>query len=229
MSIIYHPDLIQGSDDWIIQRLGCLTASEMHMFVTPTLKVANNDKTRSHVFELSAQRISGYVEPSYISDDMLRGMEGEAIARQHYAAHYAPVQEVGFVTNDELGFKIGFSPDGLVGDDGIIEIKGRRQKFQIQTLVSGVMPDDYLIQVQAGLFVTKRKWCDYISFSGGLPMAVVRVGPDPAVQAAIAEAATIAEGQIKDTVAAYYATITKLKADKKLIPTERRVEQEITL
>ncbi len=87
MTITYHKDLIQGSDEWVAARRGILTASEMKLILTPTLKMASNDKERAHLYELMAQRITGHVEPHYISDDMLRGQEEEIYAREvrlHY-------------------------------------------------------------------------------------------------------------------------------------------------
>ena len=66
---------------------------------------------------------------------MLRGIEDEVEARILYAAQYAPVQDMGFITNDRWGFTLGFSPDGLIGDDGFLECKSRRQKFQVQTII----------------------------------------------------------------------------------------------
>src|SRR3546814_10789207 len=95
----------------------------MKLIVTPTLKAANNDKTRTHLYELLAQRVTGYVEPHYISDDMLRGMDDEIIARDEYTKNHAPVEQTGFITNDKWGFTIGYSPDGLVADDGLIDCK----------------------------------------------------------------------------------------------------------
>ena len=229
-SIKYHRDIVQGSDEWLEIRRGILTASEMKHIITPSLKTADNDKCRAHVWEITAQRITGHVEPSYISDDMLRGMDDEQEARDLYAKHYAPVEEVGFITSDRFGFTIGYSPDGVCGDDGLIEIKSRRQKFQIQTLVENVteetIPADYVIQCQTGLLVTGRKWLDFISYSGGLEMAVIRVYPIPAVQDAIIAAATAFEAKVQEKVDAYHA-VKKTKA--RLIPTERRVEQEIML
>lgn len=218
-----HPELIQGSDEWLAARRGHLTASEMKLIVTPTLKPASNDKERAHLYELLAQRITGYVEPAYISDDMLRGQEEEFYARQAYAEHYAPVQEVGFITNDKWGFTIGYSPDGLVGDDGLIECKSRRQKYQIQTIVDDEVPADYMIQLQTGLLVSERKWIDFISYSGGLPMFVKRVEPIPEYHEAIIAAATAFEERLADKHLAYLSTL----AARKLIPTERRVEQEM--
>lgn len=223
MSITYHRDLIQGGDEWHALRCGLLTASEMKLIVTPTLKAASNDKERAHVYELLAQRITNYVEPAYISDDMLRGKDDELEARALYAKHYAPVEEVGFIVRDFGWGKIGYSPDGLVGHDGLIECKSRRQKYQVQTIVSGAMPDDYLMQVQTGLLVTGRKWLDFVSYSGGLPMEVIRVLPDARIQAAILEAAEAFEGRIE----AMRATFLKAVEERRLIATERKIQEEM--
>lgn len=224
MTITYHRDLIQGSDEWLAARTGLLTASEMKLIITPTLKIADNDKTRAHVWELLAQRLTRYVEPHYISDDMLRGVQDEIDARTLYAEKYAPAEEVGFITNDIWGFTIGYSPDGLVGDDGLIECKGRRQRFQIETIASGEMPSDYLMQVQTGLLVTGRKWLDFVSYSGGLPMVTIRIYPDPVVQNAIIAAATAFEAKLAEQLAAFHAA---MGSKARLIQTERRTTQEM--
>jgi hypothetical protein len=233
MTITYHPEVDQGGKEWLALRCGLLTASEMKHIITPTLKIADNDKQRAHLWELLAQRITGYVEPHYISDDMLRGMSDEVDARIAYDKHFAPVTSCGFVTNDEWGFTIGYSPDGLVGEWGLIEAKSRRQRFQIETMVQHVsidggttIPADYLIQHQSGLLVTKRQYCDFISYSGGLPMIVLRVYPDDRVQAAIVEAAAAFEERLQKARAHYEAA---LQSGARLIPTERKIEQEMTL
>lgn len=227
--IRYHRDLIQGSEEWLAARCGLITASEVKLLLTPTLKLADNDKTRAHVWELAAQRLTRYVEPAYISDDMLRGVEDEFEARKLYAKHYAPVEEVGFVTNGRWGFTIGYSPDGLIGADGLIECKSRRQKFQIQTIVEWWRgegpPSDFLLQCQTGLLVTEREWVDLISYSGGLPMIPMRVHADSAIQEAILTAAAAAEAKIAKAMTDFDAAL----AEMKLIPTERRVEQEMVL
>lgn len=228
MTIKYHTDLTQGSPEWIAARIGLLTASEMKHIITPAnLKPANNDKERAHVYEILAQRITGYVEPHYISDDMLRGVTDEADAKEIYAENYGDVQDVGFITNDKWGFTLGYSPDGLVGDDGVIECKSRRQKYQIETILEDTMPDDYLIQVQTSLLVSERKWCDFITYSAGLPMLTVRVYPDVKIQAAILDAASVFEGKIADKLKLYNEKLASLEA--RLIPTERRAEEEITV
>ena len=221
MTIKYHRELIQGSDEWIAVRRGKLTASEMHLIITPKLKVADNDKSRSHMFELLAQRISGYVEPHYVSDDMIRGHQDELDARELYHAKIARVEEVGFITNDRWGFTIGYSPDALVGDNGLIECKGRRQKIQVATIVTGEIPAENVIQCQTGLLVSERKWCDYISYSNGLPMYILRTYPDATIQEAIVAAASAFEAKLKECHAEY------LEKSKVLIPTARRIIQEM--
>lgn len=225
MTITHHADLLQGSDEWLAARRGLLTASEMKLIITPTLKVAKNEKASAHLYELLAQRITGYVEPHYISDDMLRGQVDEIEARALYAKHYAPVSDVGFVTNDEWGFTIGYSPDGMVGDDGLIECKSRRQKFQVETILAGEMPDDYMIQVQTGMLVSGRRWCDFISYSGGMPMVTIRVHADDEIQDAIIEAATDFELRLSKLAERYETALTTGRH----IPTERRIEQEMQI
>lgn len=222
-----YPEMVQGGDDWLAARCGLLTASEMKLIVTPgTLKAASNDKERAHLYELMAQRVTKYVEPSYVSDDMLRGRDDEIEARDLYSRTFAPVTEVGFITNNRWGFTIGYSPDGLVGDDGLIECKGRRQKFQIQTIVEREMPTDFFMQVQTGLLVTERKWLDFISYCGGLPMVTIRVFPDPIAQAAIVDAATAFERRMADKLC-LFETAMGSQAATRLIPTERRIDQEM--
>lgn len=228
--ITYFPDLIQGSEEWLAARCGLLTASEMKLVLTPTLKVADNDKTRAHVYELLAQRITRYVEPVYVSDDMLRGQADEVWVKVEYMKHIAEVQEMGFIVNRKWGFAIGYSPDGLVGEDGLIECKSRRQKYQVQTVVEHVatggtsIPAEYVLQCQTGLLVSERKWLDFISYSGGLPMAVIRVWPDERVQTAILEAAADFEDRITEKLRAWSAA---LASDATLIPTERRIEEQM--
>lgn len=220
MTITYHPEMIQGSEEWAAARRGITTASEMHLVLTPMLKIADNDKTRMHVYELAAQRITGHTEPTYFGDEMLLGTMNEPIARQLYHENFAPVTECGFITNDDHGFTIGYSPDALVGDDGLIEIKSRRQKFQVQTIVDGEVPKEHVLQIQTGLLVTGRKWCDYVSYSGGMPMMPVRVYPDEKIHAAIITACTAFEARIQTVINAYHERLL----NEKWVMTERLVE-----
>ncbi|NML93768.1 YqaJ-like viral recombinase [Novosphingobium sp. TW-4] len=224
--VIYHGDLLQGSDEWLQARCGLLTASEMKLIITPTGKVANNDKTRAHAYELAFQRLTGFVEPQYVSDAMLRGQEDEIYARAAYSEHYADVVETGFITNDKWGFTIGYSPDGLVGDDGLIECKSRAGKYQVQTIATDDVPEEYVLQLQTALLVSEREWIDFISYSGGQPVYVKRVHADPELQAAIIAAATAFEARVADVMREYRATLARMP---KVIETERRALEEIII
>lgn len=224
MTVTIHRDVEQGSTEWHALRLGRLSASEMKLIITPSLKVADNDAVKTHLYELLAQRVNNYVEPHFESFDMERGKFDEEHARNKYAETFAPVEEVGFITNDFLGFVIGYSPDGLVGDDGLIEVKSRIQKLQMKTLVEhvavGTIPPDYLIQCQTGLMIAERKWLDFLSYSGGMLMPVVRVYPDPVIQDAIGNAAITFEQRLNEKREIY----EKLAAsDARLVATERLI------
>lgn len=226
-----HDDLEQGTDEWLAARCGLLTASEVKLIMTPTLKTASNDKSRAHVYELAAQRITQYVEPHYISDDMLRGMTDEVDARLLYEKECAPVTTCGFITNSKWGFTLGYSPDGLVGDDGLIECKSRRQKYQVQTVVEHIalakgatIPADYLLQHQTGLLVSEREWIDFISYCGGMPMVVIRVYPDEQVQQAILEVAEQFENDVQATVADFQIAAREWP---RAFPTERKIYEDI--
>lgn len=222
-----HKEMVQGSDEWLQARCGLLTASEMKLILTPTLKLASNEKERQHLYELLAQRINQYVEPHYISDDMLRGHEDELRAIQLYSEEYAPVETVGFITEDKWGFVLGYSPDGLVGDDGLIEVKSRRQKYQAQTIVecvtSGKIMDEYVLQAQAGLLISGRKWLDHISYCGGMPMVPIRVYPDPTIQTAILEAAQNFETRLSEKMEIYKTNAARFHM------TERVIEEEMVI
>lgn len=229
--ITYHPEVEQGSDAWYSMRCGLLTASEMKLIVTPTLKIASNEKEKKHLFELLAQRITKYVEPQYVSEAMLRGHEEEVLARDLYSEKYEPITECGFVTNSRHGVTIGYSPDGLVGDRGQWECKSRAQKFQVETIIefatSGTTPVDFLLQNQTGLIVTERDWCDLSSYHGGLPMTTMRVYPDDKVRSAIIEAAQAFEDRLQKALAIYNDA---LASDRfRLVPTERVIEEEMTV
>jgi hypothetical protein len=225
MTITIHRELLQGSDEWLAARCGILTASELRLIVTPTFRASTSATRRAHLFDLLAQRITGHVEPRFITDDMLRGMNDEGEARALYERHHGEVEQVGFITRafDHGGarFTLGYSPDGLIGDDGAIEIKSRRAKFQIETILAGEMPEDYAVQVQAGLLISDREWCDFISYSGGLPLFVCRVERDPRCSAAILDACAAAEEDMA-RMAEDFARLAR-----GMVPTERKIEQEM--
>lgn len=225
--IKYYTDLLQRTDEWYAARCGILTASEMkHIITAKKLEYSESEKEKTHLYELGSQRVTKYVEPVFQSFDMLRGQDDESYARETYHETYAPIETCGFVTNDKWGFTIGWSPDGLQGEDGCIETKSRMQKYQFQTIIESRMPDDFLIQVQTGLLVSERKWCDFISYCGGMHMDVIRVEADDRVQNAIIAAAKKFHEKLDQQVAIYQERLADPK--QRLIMTERR-EREITV
>jgi hypothetical protein len=225
VSLLEFPDVIQGSDEWLEQRRGIVTASVVGQLVTPkTLKIAANDKSRSIVTQLVAERITGYTDPTYIGDDMLRGIEDEPRARDLYAEVYErPVREVGFLLRTEETWQLGYSPDGLVGDDGLIEVKAPRAKGHLRTILDDEVPAEHMAQCQAALLVSGREWLDFISFSGGMPMWHKRVYPDPLWHTAIIDAVEQFEAIAAEMTADYLAKTEGLPA------TERIIFQELTI
>jgi hypothetical protein len=177
MSIIYHHDIVQGSAEWHELRRGIITASTAGTLITPTGKIADNDSVRKLAYKLAAERITGRVEKSFVSYEMERGNTEEGFARDLYSKTYAPVTECGFIESSRLGFRVGYSPDGLIDDDGLIEIKSRQSKYQIQTICSKSVPSEYMLQLQFGLWVSQRKWIDFVQYSNGMAMYRHRVMP----------------------------------------------------
>lgn len=186
-------------------------------------ETASNDISRSLTLVLTAERINGWTEESYINDAMWRGIEDEPKARAVYAEHYAPVTEVGFMIEDRWGYRIGYSPDGLVGDDGLIEIKSRSPKAQLATILADVPPTENMPQLQAGLLVSGRKWLDYVSFAAGMPMFVKRVYPDPKWFDAITNAVAAFEANATEMMRVYDEATTHLH------PTERTIDHGLVI
>ena len=218
-------DAEQGSEEWHQLRCGVLTASNVSDIVTPTLKLSKNDKTRALVNKIAVQRISGIPEETFTSDKMLRGHIDEEIARDLYSKKYAQVAEIGFITNDRLPY-FGYSPDGLVGSDGLIEVKSRDPHLHLASITARErgegIPKEYMAQVQAGLLVSGRKWLDFLSFSHGLPMMRHRVLPDPDWAAAITEAAKNFEIEVQEII----ATFREATADPSTYTPTERIDYE---
>lgn len=154
-------------------------ASQHKGEVPDRIVVADTDASRRLTSELVAERITGWSDPTFTNSDMQRGHDVEPIARDLYAeTRKVSVTQVGFMVLEEDGFRLGYSPDGLVADDGLIEVKAPRAKTHLWTHLSGRIPVSHMPQIQAGLRVTGRGWCDFISFYGGMPPFIQRVYPD---------------------------------------------------
>lgn len=222
---IYH-DLEQGTDEWLQARCGILTASTIGKLLTPTGKSAKNDKSRRLILDLLAQRISKVVEDQPNTFAMQRGHEDEIEAKLLYAQNFGPVSEAGFITEDRWGFKLGYSPDGLVGDVGLLECKSRAHGLQMGVICDQVVPTEYMAQIQTGLLVSGREWLDFISFPamGGGKMLVKRVYPDTDMQGALIEAAASFEAEIKAKRTEYEKAL--LNPDLRFLETEKRAVEE---
>lgn len=185
--------------------------------VPPIIEPASNPESRALIAQLAAERITGWTEDNYVSFDMQRGHDDEPRARDFYSEHRSAVRECGFMTREEPGWRLGFSPDGLVDTDGLIEVKSRRARKQVPVVIAGEVPAEHLPQIHAGLLVTGRAWCDYVSWSGGLEFWTVRVYPDPVWQTAIVAAVTAAEQAITQMVTAYTEAVAGLPLTERTV------------
>jgi putative phage-type endonuclease len=204
VSLKVYENIEQRSPEWYEARRGMVTASVVGQLITPkTVRPASNDYSRALTAQLVAERITGWVEPSFQSHDMLRGVLDEPVARKVYAETYAPVAECGFMVRSEDGWTLGWSPDGLVGEDGAVEIKCPRAKEHVRTVLADEVPIQYMPQCQAALLVSGREWLDFVSFCGGMQLWTKRVLPDERWAAAIIQAITEFETTAAEMVAEY--------------------------
>lgn len=227
MTLKIYADLEQGTEEWHQARCGVLTASLIGKLLTDTCSGIAKSKTAERIIlDILSQRINKIGDESIQTSAMRRGHEDEMEAKVLYSQNVAPVSEVGFMTNDKWGFTLGYSPDGLVGEDGLIECKSRLSGLQMATILSQDVPVEYMAQIQTGLMVSGRRWLDFISFPalGGGKMMVKRVYPDPKFQALLLDAAVHFEAKIKIYQAEYEAALHN--PDLRLIDTTRRENLE---
>ena len=205
----------QGTPDWHEVRRGILTASVVGALITGAGKLSQSEGARSLMRHLTAERITGHTEPTFVSDLMEQGHFEEELARDLYSKTYEPVTQAGFMIREFGGLKLGFSPDGLVNDSGLIEVKSRMQKIQLKTVLDDEVPKENMAQIQTGLLVSGRDWCDYLSYSGGMPMYRIRVKPDPAWHTVIIEALQAFERQATEWVDTYLTRVEGLPATER--------------
>lgn len=208
MTLTVFDQLEQGGTEWLEARRGIVTASTVGKLLTSTGKVANNDTSRALIETLAIERITGRVEYVHPSRAMQMGTLLEPTARELYEQHHAPVTEVGFIRTELAdGTRLGYSPDGLVGDNGLLEIKSRTPRIQSHTIRLGKVPAANMAQLQCGLLVTGREWIDYCSYSPGMHLFVKRIYPNHAWMTAIREAVAQAEEHIGDLIHDYRAEV----------------------
>lgn len=179
MRIITKEQAPQGSEEWLKLRLGVATASNFDKIITSTGK--ESATLPKYALELATQYLLTEPEPSYKNEAMQRGNELEPFARQAYEeANFETVDEISMFLSDCGNY--GASPDGLVGNDGLIEIKCPLATTHFKYLIDNKLPTDYVAQVQGLLWVSGRKWCDFISyhpsFIADKQLLIVRVERD---------------------------------------------------
>lgn len=160
--------VLQGTPEWFEQRRGKVTASRIADLMAKT-KSGYSASRQNYLMQLLCERLTGKVEEGYKSTAMQRGNDLEAEARNWYQLETGEsVKEVSFIDHPEINFA-GASPDGLVGAEGLIEIKCPNTATHIETLRKKEPIDRYYKQMQWQMAVTGRKWCDFVSFDNRLP------------------------------------------------------------
>lgn len=172
----------QGSDEWRAARAGIATASEFSSIIAPSNKDGSEKAIRrNYRRELLVERLTGVPKDGFQSAAMKQGTEREPLTRSAYEAEKRVwVDQVGFIRHDEI--ECGCSPDGLIGEDGGLEIKCPEQSAHTDVLLSRQVPSDYLAQVHGNLALTGRAWWDFCSFNPDFPermrLVVIRVVAD---------------------------------------------------
>jgi putative phage-type endonuclease len=180
----------QRSDEWFAARLGFATASRMNDAIAGPDTAAR----RNYLIQLVTERLTGQQQESFSSAAMQRGTDLEPVARMAYESKNGFVDKTGFHKHPTIEW-FGASPDGFVGDDGLVEIKCPNSTTHVDYILEGKVPTKYKRQMLAQLVCTGRKWCDFVSFDNRLPehlqLFVVRFEPKPE------EIAKLQEGVIK--------------------------------
>lgn len=163
--------MIQGSPEWHAARLGKLTASRIAE-ATKRTKTGYSADRANLMAELLAERLTGQAAEKFVNAAMAWGTEREPEARELYEFQTGHlVDETGFHDHPTIALA-GASPDGLVGEDGLIEIKCPNTSTHLDTLLSGEIPDKHLPQIMWQLACTGREWCDFVSFDPRMPASM---------------------------------------------------------
>jgi len=158
----------QGTDAWFEARIGKVTASRVADVIAKT-KTGYSTSRDNYMAQLVCERLTKQKAEGFTNAAMQHGTETEPLARLSYeVAQNVLVDEVGFVPHPSIEMA-GASPDGLVGDDGLLEIKCPNTATHIETLLSQTVPGKYNTQMQFQMACTGRKWCDFVSFDNRLP------------------------------------------------------------
>lgn len=202
-------ELVQGTQDWIAARCGSLGASAVAEVIAKTKSGYGAGRTNAKA-RIIAERLSGNPEGSFTNAAMQWGIDQEDTARKAYA-YYANIDvvEVGLIVHPMI-MGTHASPDGLVGDAGLIEIKCPNTATHIETLKSKSVAGKYVTQMQWQMACTGRQWCDFVSFDPRMPddmqLFVTRVDRDDAMIAEL-------ENEVRAFLAEVEADIDALTAE----------------
>ena len=160
--------IVQGTPEWFAARCGKVTASRVADVIAKT-KTGWGAGRANYAAELIAERLTGCTAPSFSNAAMQWGTDTEPFARTAYSERFATeVAEIGFVDHPEIAMT-GASPDGLIGDDGMLEIKCPNTATHLDTLQSQTVPGKYITQMQWQMACCGREWCDFASYDPRLP------------------------------------------------------------
>lgn len=158
----------QGTPEWFAQRLGKVTASRVSDIIAKT-KTGFSSSRANYLAKLVAERLTGQAAETFKSGAMQHGTETEPQARMAYEAETGlMVTEVAMIQHGTIEMS-GASPDGLVGEDGLVEIKCPNTSAHIATLMADKAPSQYIPQMQWQMACTGRAWCDFVSFDPRMP------------------------------------------------------------
>jgi putative phage-type endonuclease len=199
-------DIIQGTPEWFAQRLGKVTASRVADVIAKT-KTGYSTSRANYLAQLVAERLTGQAAESFSNAAMQHGTETEPLARMAYETETGlMVTEVAMIDHPTIAMT-GASPDGLVGESGLVEIKCPNTATHIDTLLSDKAPTKYIPQMQWQMVCTGRAWCDFVSFDPRLPedmqLFVKRVERDDAYIAEL-------EAEVKTFLIEVESTVNKL-------------------
>lgn len=190
-------DCKQGTEAWLRARAGIFTASELSDLLTPQWKLRTGKTPETYILRKVAEKCIGSPLEDFGSWAMEQGtiLEAEAIP-WFELTHDVQVQRVGFVTTDDARF--GCSPDGLIGEEGGIEIKCPQPVNHLRYLLNGV-PEEYLAQIHGGMYATGRRWWYFLSYSRQFPPYLAKIERDERIMSAI-EGAIGAAGATFDSI-----------------------------
>ena len=201
MSELIVYDCEQGTSEWFAARLGIPTASEFATVLAKGRGGGESVTRRKYLLTLAAQRLTGEVVQTWAGNEHTeRGHAMEDDARRLYAfQNDADPQLVGFMRRGEAGA----SPDSLVGDNGLIEIKSKLPHLHLDVIERDRLPPEHVAQVQGQLWISGRDWCDFVSYWPKLPIFIKRVERDEKYIKTLAQAVADFNGEVEAIVAKY--------------------------